>query len=66
MWSNPRARTAVDCKETDRRDVREETVVEMLVEESWAAMEARRYCLITLRVWSHQHSVSPHIASIHS
>ena len=43
MWSNPRARTAVDCKETDRRDVREETVVEMLVEESWAAMEARRY-----------------------
>ena len=27
MWSNPRARAAVDCGETDQRDVREETVV---------------------------------------
>ena len=25
MWSNPRARAAVDCGETDRGDVREET-----------------------------------------
>ena len=27
MWSNPRARAAVDCGKTDRGDVREETVV---------------------------------------
>ena len=27
MWSNPRARPAVDCAEMDRGDVREETVV---------------------------------------
>ena len=43
MWNNPRMRVAVDCGETDRGDVREETVVEMHVEESWAAMEAKRY-----------------------
>ena len=27
MWSNPRARAAVDCGEMDREDVREEIVV---------------------------------------
>ena len=27
MWSNPRARTAVDCGEMDLGDVREEIVV---------------------------------------
>ena len=27
MWSNPRERAAVDCGETDQRDVREEIVV---------------------------------------
>ena len=27
MWSNPRARVAVDYGETDQRDVREEIVV---------------------------------------
>ena len=27
MWSNPRARAAVDCGEMDPGDVREETVV---------------------------------------
>ena len=27
MWSNPRARTAVDCREMDRGNVREEIVV---------------------------------------
>ena len=25
MWSNPRARAAVDCREMDQGDVREET-----------------------------------------
>ena len=39
MWSNPRARAAVDCGDTGREDVREEIVVEMPVEESQAAME---------------------------
>ena len=27
FWSNPRARAAVDCRETDRGEVREEIVV---------------------------------------
>ena len=27
MWSNPRARAAADCEETDQGDVREEFVV---------------------------------------
>ena len=27
MWSNPWPRAAVDCREMDRRDVREEIVV---------------------------------------
>ena len=27
VWSNPRARAAVDCAETDQGEVREETVV---------------------------------------
>ena len=27
MWSNPRARAAVDCRETNGGDVREEIVV---------------------------------------
>ena len=27
MWSDPRARAAVDCGEKDREDVREEIVV---------------------------------------
>ena len=27
MWSNPRARAAVDCREMDPGDVREEIVV---------------------------------------
>ena len=46
MWSNPSERAAVDCGKTDQGDVREEVWDlwwEMPVEESWAAMEARRY-----------------------
>ena len=40
LWSNLRARAAVDCRERDRGDAREEIVVK----ESQSAMEARRYC----------------------
>ena len=43
LWSNPRARAAVDCREMDQGDVREE-IVAGNVEESQAAMEARQYC----------------------
>ena len=28
--------------------------------QSWAAMEARWYCWVTCRGWSHHHSLSPH------
>ena len=38
-------RAAVDCGETDRGEMKEETVGGMPVEESQAAMEARQYCL---------------------
>ena len=41
MWSNPRARTAVDFGEMDQGDVRERLWWEMPVEESREAMEAR-------------------------
>ena len=41
MWKNPRVKAAVDCRKTDREDVREKIVVGNAVEESWAAMEAR-------------------------
>ena len=43
MWNNPRARAAVDCGETDQGEMKE-IVGEKPVEESQAAMEARRYC----------------------
>ena len=39
---------------------------EMLVEESQAAMEARGYCWVTRRGWSHHHGLSPPHASISS
>ena len=42
----------------DWRDVREEILVEMPVEESQAAMEARWYCWVTHRRWGHHHSLS--------
>ena len=32
---------------------------EMPVEESWAAMEERRYCSVTHSRWSHHYSLSP-------
>ena len=37
-------RAAVDYREIDQGDVREDIVVGMPVEESRAAMEARQYC----------------------
>ena len=40
MWTNPRAKPAVDCRETARGDMREEIVVE----KSQAAMAASAYC----------------------
>ena len=44
MWSNPRVKAAVDYRETDQGDVREEIIVGNACEENWAAMEARQYC----------------------
>ena len=44
MWSDPKARAAVDCGETDGGEGREETMMGRPMEDSWAAMEARRYC----------------------
>ena len=32
---------------------------EVPIEENWAAMEARWYCWVTRRGWSHHHSLSP-------
>ena len=44
MWRNLRVRAAFDYRETNQGDVREEIMVDMPVEENWAAMEARRSC----------------------
>ena len=49
LWSNPWARDAVDCGETDQGDVREETVVGNACGGKPAAMEARRYCRVMCR-----------------
>ena len=43
MWRSPLVRAAINYRETDPRDVREEIVWEIPVEKSQAAMEARRY-----------------------
>ena len=43
LWSNPRARAAVDCGEKDQGDVREETVVGNACGGK-PGMEARRRC----------------------
>ena len=40
MWSNPRSRAAVDCREMDQEDEKEETVVGNIWEESRTAKEA--------------------------
>ena len=37
-------KAAVDYRQTDQGDVREEITVGNACEESWAAMEARQYC----------------------
>ena len=41
MWSNPKVRAAVDCRETDRGDVREEIVVANASGGKPSTMEAR-------------------------
>ena len=58
MWNSPGARAAVDCGEMDGGDVREEIVLGMPVEESRAAMGARRSCRVTCRGWSDRHRLS--------
>ena len=44
LWSNPRARAAVDCGEMDQGDVREETVMGNVCGGKQEAMEAKRCC----------------------
>ena len=52
-------RSAVDCRETDRGDVREEIVLgNSCGGGKRAAMEVSRCCWVTSRVWSHHYSLS--------
>ena len=44
LWSDPRVRAAVDCREAELGDMRHRLWWEMPVEESQVAMEARQYC----------------------
>ena len=44
MESNPRVRSAVNCRETVRGDMREEVEGEIPWKESWPAMEVRQNC----------------------
>ena len=57
-WSNPQARAAVDAERSGGCEGGD-CGGKMPMEESWAAMEARRYCWVTCREWSHHHSLSP-------
>ena len=43
MWSNPRARAAVDCGEMDGEEVRKETVEGNACGGKLSTMEARQY-----------------------
>ena len=58
LWSNPRARTAVDCRDTDPGCVREETVVGNACGRKPGSHGRRRCCWVTQRGWSHYHSLS--------
>ena len=56
MWSNPRARAAVDCRATDRGDVREETVVENACGGKTGSRASKVILLSHGRVWRHHYS----------
>ena len=55
LWRNPRARAAVDFRETDGGDVREEIVVGNACGRKPGSLGSKA---ILLREWSHHHSFS--------
>ena len=59
LWSNPRARAAVDCRETDQGDVREETVVGNACGGKLGSHGSKAILLSHVLGWSHHHSLSP-------
>ena len=46
MWSNPFERAALNCREMNQGDVREEIVVGNACRGNQVAMEVRRYYLV--------------------
>ena len=58
LWS--RARAAVDCRETDRGDVREEIVVGNACGGKLGSHGSKAILLSQRRGWSPHHSLSPH------
>ena len=64
LWSNPRVRAAVDCGGMIKGMWGRRLWWEMPVEESRAAMEARRYCWVTCRGWIHHPGLSPHMPAL--
>ena len=63
MESNPKARSAVDCEETDQWGVKEEISRGIPVEENQATMEPRRYRRVTCRGGAIA-VVSPHMPAV--
>ena len=59
LWSNPRARAAVDCRDTDQGDVREETVVGNACGGKLGSHGSKAILLSHVLGWSHHHSLSP-------
>ena len=66
MGSNPRAKAAVDGRETDQGDAREEIVVGNACGGKPGSRGSKAILLSHVRGWSHHHSLSPPHASIGS
>jgi len=58
LWSNPRARAAIDCREMDRADVREEIVVGNACGGKPGSHGSKAILLVKHRGLSHHHSLS--------
>ena len=58
LWSNPRVRAAIDCRETNRGDMREETVVGNACRGKPGSHGSKAILLSQRSGWSHHHSFS--------
>ena len=59
-------RAAVECRQTDRGDVREETVLGNAFGGKLGSHESKAILLSHVQGWSHHHSLSPPHTSVGS